>query len=250
MTEELPLLEERLDKILLDRGLVTSRAKAEALIRQGDVAVSGKMVDKPGKKFALDVAIELLSPVSTWVSRGSHKLLAAIEHWSIVVANKDWLDIGASTGGFTQVLLSQNAKSVTCIDVGYGQMHETVLSDVRVTNYEKTHVRELSNTHVPVPVNGCVVDVSFISLTKVVPFISPFLVEGGELILLVKPQFEVGKKFLNKRGVVKQASQYDVVLKEIGTMVEESQFTQIGLIPSPILGGDGNREFLMYLKKK
>ena len=243
-------MEERLDKILVDRGLVTSRTRGEELIKNGDVLVNGISVEKPGKKIPLDAKILLLNEELTWVSRGALKLLKAIDHFQLQVSGKTFIDLGASTGGFTEVLLSKEAKHVFCVDVGHGQLHERIRSNPAITNIEKTHIRELTVNHVPEAVDGMVIDVSFISLEKVLPFTGAFVKPGGILVALIKPQFELEKRFLNKHGVVKSASVYPDILKRIEKSVQDSHFEVNGIIESPIIGGDGNREFLLFATKK
>lgn len=243
-------MEERLDKILVDRGLVTSRTRGEELIKNGDVLVNGVTIDKPGKKIALDARIMLLNEELTWVSRGALKLLKAIESFELSCEGKTYMDVGASTGGFTEVLLSKGAEKVYCVDVGHDQLHERIKTNPKVVNIEKTHIRALTVEQVPELVNGAVIDVSFISLEKVVPFVVPFLAEGGELVALIKPQFELERKALNKHGVVRSASNYPKVIEAIQRVCSDSNFEVIGVIDSPIVGGDGNKEFLLYAKKK
>ena len=243
-------MEERLDKILVDRGLVTSRTRGEELIKNGDVLVNGISVEKPGKKIAIDAKILLLNEELTWVSRGALKLLKAIEHFQISVTDKTFIDLGASTGGFTEVLLSKGAKHVFCVDVGHGQLHERIRTNPSITNIEKTHIRELTAAHIPEPVDGIVIDVSFISLEKVLPFTGSFVKEGGTLVALIKPQFELEKRLLNKSGVVKSAVNYPGILQRIQKAAVDSHFEVNGIIDSPIIGGDGNKEFLMFATKK
>lgn len=243
-------MEERLDKILFDRGLVTSRTRGEELIKNGDVLVNGISIEKPGKKIPIDAKILLLNEELTWVSRGALKLLKAIEHFELPIADKTFIDLGASTGGFTEVLLSKNAKHVFCVDVGHGQLHERIRSNPSITNIEKTHIRELTNAHVPEPVDGMVIDVSFISLEKVLPFTGAFVKKSGILVALIKPQFELEKRLLNKNGVVKSASNYPGILQRVEKSVADSNFEVKGIIDSPIIGGDGNKEFLLFATKK
>lgn len=243
-------MEERLDKILVDRGLVTSRTRGEELIKNGDVLVNGISIEKPGKKIPVDSKILLLNEELTWVSRGALKLLRAIEHFQIPVSDLTFIDLGASTGGFTEVLLSKGASHVFCVDVGHGQLHERIRSNASVTNIEKTHIRELTNAHIPETVDGIVIDVSFISLEKVLPFTGKFVKQDGILVALIKPQFELEKRFLNKHGVVKSASVYPGILKRIEKAAVDSHFEVKGIIDSPIIGGDGNKEFLLFATKK
>lgn len=242
-------MEERLDKLLLQRMLVSSRTRGEELIKSGEVLVNGKTVDKPGKKIPVDARIQLLTQELPFVSRGALKLLHALDFWAIPVEGLKLMDIGASTGGFTQVLLERGAAEVTCIDVGSGQLHEKLRSDPRIRNFEKTHVRELTQRHFPEPVDGAVIDVSFISLEKVIPFLIPFLQPRAFVIALVKPQFEVGRGNVDKHGIVKSPALYPDVIENISRMAGQSSLEVIGVTDSPIKGGDGNREFLMYLRK-
>ena len=243
-------MEERLDKIMLQRGLVTSRTRGEELIRKGDVLVNGKMLDKPGKKIDTESTIELLSHELEWVSRGALKLVAALEEWPVDPSGKKWMDIGASTGGFTEVLLSKGATHVTCIDVGTGQLNPKLLEHPQISNFEKTNVRELTTHHFPEPVDGAVIDVSFISLEKVLPFLVPYLKPGAEIIALIKPQFEVGKGNVDKHGIVKNTLLYPDVLNNVSKAAVNTNLSVQATIDSPIKGGDGNREFLMWLKKQ
>jgi 23S rRNA (cytidine1920-2'-O)/16S rRNA (cytidine1409-2'-O)-methyltransferase len=243
-------MEERLDKLLVERGLVSSRTRGEELIRNGDVLVNGVSVEKPGKKIPTDAKIVLLNEELAWVSRGALKLIKAIEQFEISVESKTFIDLGASTGGFTEVLLKNNAAQVYCVDVGHGQLHERIATDKRVINIEKTHIRELTTTHIPNKVDGIVIDVSFISLEKVLPFTSSFIATDGVLVALIKPQFELEKKLLNKQGIVKSASNYPSVIERIKNAAIASNFDVVSVIDSPIVGGDGNKEFLLFARKK
>lgn len=243
-------MEERLDKILVERGLVSSRTRGEELIRKGEVVVNGVSIEKPGKKIPIDATIVLLNEELSWVSRGSLKLLKALEEFSIDISDKIYLDLGASTGGFTEVLLSKGAKKVYCVDVGHGQLHERIRTNERIVNMEKTHVRELNSSNIPELVDGIVIDVSFISLTKVLPFVSPLIKSSGDIVALIKPQFELEKKHLNKHGVVRSSLSYPGVIENIKKSLFEAQFETKTIIESPITGGDGNKEFLIWAIKK
>jgi 23S rRNA (cytidine1920-2'-O)/16S rRNA (cytidine1409-2'-O)-methyltransferase len=242
-------MEERLDKILFERGLVTSRTRGEELIKNGDVLVNGIAIDKPGKKIPVSADITLLNEELSWVSRGALKLIKALDHWNLDISGKHFMDIGASTGGFTEVLLSRGAGHVTCIDVGHGQLHPRIQDDKRITNHEKTHVRELTSHHFPEPADGAVIDVSFISLEKVFPFIQSHLKPGAHIVTLVKPQFEVERKLLNKHGIVRSSLSYPKVIDNVSRYAMDSHFKVKEVIDSPIFGGDGNREFLMLMEK-
>ncbi|MEN9301642.1 MAG: hypothetical protein RL264_71 [Bacteroidota bacterium] len=239
----------RLDKLLVDRGLVSTRTRAESIIAETGVLVDGKLVTKPGKKFPETAEIQLVAEEIPWVSRGALKLVAALEHWPIQLDGKIALDLGASTGGFTEVLLSKGVSKVFCVDVGKGQLHPRIAVDERIVNLEKTHVRELTHALIDTEIDILVVDVSFISLTKVIPFVHPFLKNGADVILLIKPQFEVGKTNLNKHGIVKSPALYPEIIESITLCGRTNNLDFVEYIPSPILGGDGNREFLAYFKK-
>ena len=241
--------EERLDKIIMQRGLITTRVRAEKMIQEVGVLVNGKLVNKPGKKFQIDSKIELIEDEIPWVSRGALKLLRAIDTWNLDFSGKVIMDIGASTGGFTEVSLSKGAVKVFSVDVGSDQLHERIKSDKRVVNLEKTHVRELTNQLIKDLVDICVIDVSFISLEKIFPFIHSFLKPEAQLIVLVKPQFEVGKENVGKGGIVKNKSLYPTMIANIKLEALKSNLNYIKHIESPILGGDGNMEFLMLLEK-
>ena len=243
------MAEERIDKILLERGLVSTRVRAEELIKKYGVKVNGKLFSKPGKKVPTDAQIELMAEEIPWVSRAAYKLIAALDFWKIDVKDQTFMDLGASTGGFTEVLLNRDLKRCYCVDVGQKQLHNKIAQDVRVVNLEKTHARDLTEKIVPEQLDGLVVDVSFISLEKVLPFTIPFLKSKATVVLLVKPQFELGPGALNKAGVVKDTSQYPQLLESINQMALRNQLDWKGTIDSPILGGDGNKEFLSYFVK-
>lgn len=233
----------------MHRGLVSSRVRAEQIIREEGVKVNGKLINKTGKKVPVDAVIEMLAEELPWVSRGALKLIEAIEIWSPEVQGKVFMDIGASTGGFTEVLLQKGASKVYCVDVGKDQLHEKIKQDTRVVNLEKTHVRELNTRLIPEMVDGCVIDVSFISLEKIFPFIHAFLKPGAFVIALVKPQFEVGKENISKGGIVKNKSLYPEVVERIKECARTNNMEYQALTDSPVLGGDGNQEFLMLLQK-
>lgn len=243
-------MEERLDKILIQRNLVSSRVRAEQIIREVGVKVNGKLVTKTGKKFPIDCEIEMLAEELPWVSRGAVKLIEAIEHWKPIIKDGIFMDIGASTGGFTEVLLKNGARKVFCVDVGKNQLHDSIKTDPRVINLEKTHVRELSSSLITESIDGCVIDVSFISLTSVLPFIHSFIKPTGFVIALIKPQFEVGKKNIGKGGIVKDKKLYPEVIETIKENARLNRLIGEEVITSPILGGDGNQEFLIFFQKQ
>jgi 23S rRNA (cytidine1920-2'-O)/16S rRNA (cytidine1409-2'-O)-methyltransferase len=242
--------EERIDKIIMERKLVSSRVRAEELISKFGVLVNGKLISKPGKKVPVDAEIQLISEEIPWVSKGALKLVAALEEWKFDCNEKVFIDLGASTGGFTEVLLSKGAKKVFGVDVGSKQLHERIKADERVVNLEKTHARDLTEKQITEEVDGLVVDVSFISLEKVIPFVIRFLKPNADVVLLIKPQFELGRAFLSKGGIVKDVRQYPILLENIKEMCRRNQLEWKAYIDSPILGGDGNKEFLGYFKRK
>ncbi len=241
--------EERLDKLLLQRNLVSTRVRAEKMITEVGVKVDGKLITKTGKKFPIDCNIEMVAEEIPWVSRGALKLIEAVNVWNPMIENQTLMDIGASTGGFTEVLLSKGAKKVFCVDVGTNQLHSKIAENERVVNLDKTHVRELTPKLITEIADGCVIDVSFISLEKIFPFIHQFIKPEGFVIALIKPQFEVGKENVGKGGIVKDKKLYPGVIERIKQVAAANQLKFIAHISSPILGGDGNQEFLMYLQK-
>jgi 23S rRNA (cytidine1920-2'-O)/16S rRNA (cytidine1409-2'-O)-methyltransferase len=230
--------------------LVSSRVRAEELISKFGVLVNGKLISKPGKKVPVDAIIQLISEEIPWVSKGALKLVAALDEWKFDCSEKVFIDLGASTGGFTEVLLSKGAKKVFGVDVGSKQLHERIKADERVVNLEKTHARDLTEKQITEDVDGLVVDVSFISLEKVIPFVIGFLKPNADVVLLIKPQFELGRAFLSKGGIVKDVRQYPILLENIKEMCSRNQLEWKAYIDSPILGGDGNKEFLGYFKRK
>lgn len=243
---------ERLDQLLVSRGLAESRAQAQGLILAGRVRVAGERSDKPGRALSVDTPIELEAP-PRFVGRGGEKLLAAIEHFRIPFQDCTVLDVGASTGGFTDCALQHGAKSATCVDVGRAQLHGRLRADPRVTNIEQLNARHLKPGDLPLPVyDRVVMDLSFISLRSVLPAVWPFLAGGGVLVALVKPQFEAGREEATKgRGVIRDeavrqralAGVREFAVRELPGCRDE------GVIDSPIAGADGNREFLLVLAK-
>ena len=241
--------EERLDKLLVQLNLVSTRVRAEKIIKEDGVKVNGILVTKTGKRFPIDSKIELTSEEIPYVSRGALKLVGALEQWPMDITGKVFLDIGASTGGFTEVLLNNGASKIFCVDVGKDQLHPSLKDNPKVVNLEKTHVRELTNNLITDLVDGCVIDVSFISLEKIFPFIHSFIKKNGIVIALIKPQFEVGKENVGKGGIVKDKKLYPALIKKIQRVALDNHLKYVGHISSPILGGDGNQEFLMCLQK-
>ncbi len=240
---------ERLDKILLDKGLAASRDRARALIMEGRVLVNGHPVNKAGEPVGSDSLIELRGEDIPYVSRGGLKLEAAIKHFGISLTGKAAMDVGASTGGFTDVMLQRGAVRVYCIDVGYGQLAWKLRQDPRVVLLERTNIRHLDRERIPESIDIATIDVSFISLSKVVPTVLAFLRDGGEIVALIKPQFEVGKGEVGKGGIVKDVAKRLAAVDRVKNELEESGLEVIGVIESPILGQKGNVEYLAYAKK-
>ncbi len=226
--------EERLDKIIMSRNMVSSRVRAEKIIQESGALVNGKLITKPGKKVPVDAEIVLLEEEIPWVSRGALKLLKAVEVWSIDFKDKTVMDIGASTGGFTEVALHFGAQKVFCVDVGTKQLHPKISADSRVVNLEKTHVRELTSKNITEDIDACVIDVSFISLEKIFPFIHAFLKPNAFVVALIKPQFEVGKEFISKGGIVKNKALYLKVIEQVKSSAEKSNLKYRNHCESPI----------------
>lgn len=239
----------RLDLLLVQRCLVDSREKAKKMIMAGLVEVDNQISDKPGHLIPVSSEISLKEPSLPFVSRGGLKLEAALDHFPVEVKGKVLMDVGASTGGFTDCLLQRGADKVIAVDVGYGQLHWKIRQDPRVVVLEKTNIRYLGPDQIKGPINGAVIDVSFISLKLVVPPISRLLLEKAFIVALIKPQFEVEKDQVGKGGVVRDPSLREEVVTNLVRFFEETGWQVKGCIPSPILGPKGNQEYLVYLKR-
>ncbi|MDQ8204969.1 TlyA family RNA methyltransferase [Pelagicoccus sp. SDUM812003] len=243
----------RLDEIVLERGLAGSRSEAKALIMTGKVRRGTERLTKAGAKYEEDIELEVEAS-QRFVGRGAEKLLGWIETFGLDFEGCQVLDIGACTGGFSDCALQHGAVGATCVDVGYGQLHCKLREDPRVTNLEKTNARYLSADILPRPsYERVVMDLSFISLKTVLPAVWPFLGEGGVLIALVKPQFEVGKEIADKfRGVIKDEKAREKALRDVKDFAlgELPGAELVGEMVSPIKGGDGNVEFLIGLKRR
>lgn len=238
----------RLDKILVEKKIVDSRTQAQELICGGRVTVGGIKALKPSSMFSEDVKIEIESPAITWVSRGAFKLLKALDFWSINAEGLSCIDIGASTGGFTDVLLNFGAKKVAAIDVGYGQLAWKLRQDERVSVYERTNARYLSVDQVGWEADLIVADASFISLRLLLPVFERLIKPKGQVIALLKPQFEVGRG-RTQNGVVKRQELHREVVEAICTFIKEkTNFVINGVTHSPIKGPEGNIEFLVFLE--
>lgn len=238
---------ERVDKLLVDRGLVQSRGRASALIMEGKVSVDGIRVDKAGTKVSTDSFLKLKENDMPYVSRGGIKLAYALDEFKLEVKDKVALDIGASTGGFTDCLLQRGARKVYAIDVGYGQLAWSIRQDPRVVSLERRNIRYLDTKEIDEKADLAVIDISFISLTKVLTKVTELIKEKGCIIALIKPQFEVEKGEVGKGGIVKDPEKHRQVIEKIKGFVTLHDLKVQGLIESPILGADGNKEFLIYL---
>jgi 23S rRNA (cytidine1920-2'-O)/16S rRNA (cytidine1409-2'-O)-methyltransferase len=236
---------ERLDVLLVEKGLAESRTRAQALILAGQVVVDDQRVDKPGTRVSIEAELRLKGEGLKFVSRGGLKLEAALEHFAIDVEGAICADIGASTGGFTDCLLQRGAARVHAIDVGYGQLHEKLRTDARVVSRERVNARHLTDDELPEPVSTIVIDVSFISLTLVLPGVLPKLARGGTLVALVKPQFEVGPEQIEKGGVVRDALARSAAIERIREFVSNQGLEVRGVIDSPTPGPAGNVEALL-----
>lgn len=242
-------MNKRLDVILTEKGLAKSRTAAQALIREGSVTVGGKTVLKPSELFddeRDDFAVASDTALTRYVGRGGLKLETAIDHFGIDLNDAVCLDIGASTGGFTDCMLQHGAKRVYAVDVGKSQLDEKLRTDSRVISLEELNIRNAGSSDIPEKVDFISIDVSFISLKLILPVIGRFSAVNARCTALIKPQFELGKKKLGKSGVVSDPRQREKVRTEITAFAESLGFEVIGTVPSAIAGGDGNIEYLMY----
>jgi len=240
---------QRLDLAVLSRGLAASRQRARALIMSGRILVNRKLIDKPGLPVAEQDEILLKGDDHPFVSRGGLKLEAALRAFEVVVADKVCLDVGASTGGFTDCLLQHGARQVYAVDVGYGQLAWKLRQDPRVAVFERTNIRHLPFETVGESVDLVTIDVSFISLRIVIPAVLQFMKENAAVLALIKPQFEVGKGQVGKGGVVRDPSLHQQVIDDLSAFFSRIQLSVIGVIDSPILGPKGNKEFLIFLQR-
>jgi 23S rRNA (cytidine1920-2'-O)/16S rRNA (cytidine1409-2'-O)-methyltransferase len=235
---------QRLDVALVERGLVDSRAKAQSLIMARRILVNGQHVDKAGANVIADDVLAIEELEHPWVGRGGMKLAHALREFGIVVAGKTCADIGASTGGFTDVVLKSGAAKVYAIDVGHGQLDQSIREHPRVVNREKVNARYLTAESFDDRIEFVCIDVSFISLKLILPAVAKFL--HGELVALIKPQFEVGKGDVGKGGIVRDDAKRSAAVESVVTFAREIGFQVKGLIESPIKGAEGNIEMLMY----
>lgn len=238
---------ERIDKVMVERGLAESRTRAQALILAGQVLVREQRIDKPGHLIDASAEIRIKGETLRYVGRGGLKLEAALGEFNINPQGKACLDVGASTGGFTDCLLQHGAARVWAIDVGHNQLAWRLRQDSRVVVVEGRNARTLSPEQFPVPFDIAAIDVSFISLTRILPEVRSCLKEGADCIALIKPQFEVGKGEVGRGGIVTEPSKHRRVMHDVIAAAELAGFGARGLIASPILGAEGNREFLVHL---
>jgi 23S rRNA (cytidine1920-2'-O)/16S rRNA (cytidine1409-2'-O)-methyltransferase len=237
---------QRLDRVMVERGLVPSRTKAEELIAANLVIVGGAVANKPARMVAPGEPVEVVTPMR-FVSRGGEKLDAALAYFDIDVSGKRVLDAGASTGGFSDCLLQRGAASVVAVDVGHGQLHPTIRHDGRVTVHERLHVRDLTQVHTGGAVDAVVADLSFISLQRVLDPLLGVCRPGADVVLLVKPQFEAGRVDVSRgRGVVRDPVVHQAVCDNIDQALRDKGCSVHGWMTSPITGGEGNVEFLVY----
>lgn len=238
-------MKDRADKILADKGLVKTRSQAKSLIENGDVFLNGIAIKKAGEIIDSEALIEVRSQI--FVGRGALKLEKAIQEFGLNPSSKVFLDVGASTGGFTEVLLNHGATKVYSIDVGHDQLDQKLRDDPRVINLEGTNIKDLSS--LPELADGAVMDLSFISITKVLSAVKNLLRPQADLIVLVKPQFEAGRERLPRDGVIKDASVQEAVLKEVLDFAIQNGWEHLKTIDSPIEGKSGNKEFLSWFKR-
>ncbi len=238
----------RVDVVLVERGLCASRAEAQRLLLAGKVFTAGQRVEKPGALIPSEASLSVLGPVHPFVSRGGVKLRHALDVFRVDPRDRVCLDVGASTGGFTDCLLQAGARLVVAVDVGYGQLHARLRQDARVHVLERTNIRHLEASRLPAVPDLATIDASFISLTLVLPPVRRLLAEPFDLIALVKPQFEVGRGQVGKHGVVRDPALHRTVLTRIAAAAADLGCGVAGMTVSPLRGPMGNREFLVYVR--
>jgi 23S rRNA (cytidine1920-2'-O)/16S rRNA (cytidine1409-2'-O)-methyltransferase len=241
---------ERLDKLLVEKGMAQTRERARALIMAGKVAVEGKRVDKPGAQIDAEAQLQLQAEDFPYVSRGGKKLEWALKAFGIDPKVMVVMDVGASTGGFTDCVLQKGARKVYAVDVGYGQLAWKLRKDPSVVNLERRNIRYLQRKEVEEEVDLILIDTSFISVEKFLSRLLEFLQKGGSILSLIKPQFEVGKGEVGKGGVVREAALHQEVIERISKFSRSLGMKVLGVIESPLLGPKGNKEFFIYLKKE
>jgi 23S rRNA (cytidine1920-2'-O)/16S rRNA (cytidine1409-2'-O)-methyltransferase len=242
------MLKTRLDRLVVERGLAPSRERARALILGRHVTVEGQIVSKAGASVPAGAGVALVVPDHPYVGRGGIKLAHALDAFGISVTDRRALDIGASTGGFTDVLLQRGARTVVALDVGRGQLDWKLRSDPRVVVREGVNARALARTEVPEDVDVVTIDVAFISLRHILPALPRFLAPGADIVALVKPQFEAGRHQVGKGGVVRDPAVHEAVVADVTQAAVASGFERVAATPSPIAGAAGNREFFLHLR--
>jgi 23S rRNA (cytidine1920-2'-O)/16S rRNA (cytidine1409-2'-O)-methyltransferase len=240
----------RLDQLLVERGLFDSREKARRAVMAGLVEVGGRRLDKPGTEVKPESELRVIAPAEPFVSRGGRKLAAALDHFHLDPAALVCLDVGASTGGFTDCLLARGAAQVTALDVGYGLIDARLRGDPRVTVVERVNARHLAPDAFPAPFDLVVVDVSFISVLKVAPALVPHLAPGGRLLPLIKPQFEVGRGAVGRGGIVRDEAVRAAVVAERAAELAALGLDLVGTFDSPVTGAEGNREAFALLARR
>lgn len=243
-------MKERLDVLLVQQGYATSREKAKAIIMAGQVYVDGQKEDKAGSMFKEEAKIEVRGNTLKYVSRGGLKLEKAMSHFAVTLEGKVCMDVGASTGGFTDCMLQNGAVKVYSVDVGHGQLDWKLRNDPRVVCMEKTNIRYVTPEDIEEPVDFSSIDVSFISLTKVLLPVRNLLSQDGQIVCLIKPQFEAGREKVGKKGVVRDPAVHKEVIEKVIAFAKEQYLEPLALDFSPIKGPEGNIEYLLYLQKK
>lgn len=246
----MPIRKARLDVLLVERGLVPSRERARALILAGRVTVNGQVVSKAGTPIAADARVELATADHPYVGRGGVKLAGALDAFGVEVAGRRALDIGASTGGFTDVLLQRGATSVIALDVGHGQLDWRLRTDPRVLVREGVNARGLSKDDVPYAPDLVTIDVAFISLRHILPPLPPLLAASADVVALVKPQFEAGRTEVGKHGLVTDPAVHHAVLEAVTEAAAVAGFERVAMAPAAITGAAGNQEFFLHLRKR
>jgi len=239
----------RLDVRLVNDGLAASRERARALILAGRVRVGSEVVSKAGASVADADAVEVVEPDYPWVGRGGVKLAHALDTFGIDVTGREALDIGASTGGFTDVLLQRGARRVVALDVGHGQLDWRLREDPRVVVLERRNARRLDPGWLPAPAGVVTIDVSFISLRLILPVLPPLLAPGADIVALVKPQFEAGRDEVGRGGLVKDPAVHEAVIARVTESAASCGLARVAMTPSPITGATGNQEFLLHLRQ-
>lgn len=243
------MAKKRLDSLLVEQGLAGSRERAKRMIMAGEVLVDNQKIDKAGAQVKPDAKIRLLGHDIPYVSRGGLKLEKAMKEFGVQIAGKRCADIGASTGGFTDCMLQNGAIQVFAIDVGYGQLAWKLRTDERVVNMERTNIRNVTPDDIGVPLDFASIDVAFISLEKVLPVAYELLKDDGELVALIKPQFEAGREHVGKKGVVRDPKVHEDVIRKVTEFARSLHFVPMALTFSPVKGPEGNIEYLIRLSK-